>query len=120
MSIEIVGKVNGVLTVTISGRLKQSEHAHLQRTVMEKIGPQEKVGILVVATNFEGWDKGADWGDLDLQFAMDPLIRKMAIVGDRKWENLTLMFTAKGVRSFPIEFFSPSEIAKATAWVEKP
>jgi len=41
----------------------------------------------------------------------------MAIVGDKKWEDLTLLFTAKGLRKFPIEYFEPAAIAKARAWL---
>jgi len=118
MSIEIIGTHNNVLMITLSGRLKQSEHAELQRSMAEKVGKQEKMGVLVIATAFEGWDKSSRWDDLEQQFAMDPLIRKMAIVGDKKWEDLAIMFTAKGLRRFPIEYFTPAEIAKATAWVE--
>ena len=32
-------------------------------------------------------------------------------------DRIEIMFTAKGLRSFPIEYFTPAEIAKATAWV---
>jgi hypothetical protein len=41
----------------------------------------------------------------------------MAIVGEKKWEDLTLMFVAKGLRSFPIEYFQPVELARARAWL---
>ncbi|TVS10471.1 MAG: STAS/SEC14 domain-containing protein [Planctomycetaceae bacterium] len=119
MSIEIIGTHNNVLVIMLSGRLKQSELAELQRSMAEKVGKQEKIGVLVVATAFEGWDKSSRWGDdLEQQFAMDPLIRKMAIVGDKNWEDLAITFTGKGLRRFPIEYFTPTEIAQATAWVE--
>ena len=35
----------------------------------------------------------------------------------RKWEDLALMFTAKGLRKFPIEYFEPSQMAQARAWL---
>lgn len=41
----------------------------------------------------------------------------MAIVGDKKWEDLALIFTAKGLRKFPIEYFEPAQIAHARAWL---
>jgi len=117
MSCEIVGEDNGVLTVKITGKLKQSELSELQKKAFDIISPLGKAGVLIVATDFHGWDKSCDWGDLERQFALDPLIRKMAIVGDQKWESLTLLFTAKGLRRFPIEYFEPADILKAVSWV---
>ena len=41
----------------------------------------------------------------------------MAIVGERKWEDLALMFTAEGLRQFPIEYFDSARLAAARAWL---
>jgi hypothetical protein len=44
----------------------------------------------------------------------------MAIVGDRRWKDLALIFACKGIRPFPIEYFAPSEIEKARVWLTGP
>lgn len=44
-------------------------------------------------------------------------IGKMAIVGDRRWEALALVFAARPVRGFPIEYFGPAELGRARAWL---
>jgi len=41
----------------------------------------------------------------------------MAIVGEKKWEGPALMFTGKGFREFPIEYFQQNELDKAQAWL---
>jgi hypothetical protein len=41
----------------------------------------------------------------------------MAIVGDKKWEDLVLIFASKGLRRFPIEYFEPAESPRARAWL---
>jgi hypothetical protein len=41
----------------------------------------------------------------------------ITIVGARKWADLALMFTAKGLRKFPIEYFEPAQLAQARAWL---
>jgi hypothetical protein len=33
----------------------------------------------------------------------------VAVVVDKKWEDLVNMFTGKGLREFPVECFEPSE-----------
>jgi hypothetical protein len=44
-------------------------------------------------------------------------IEKMAIVGDEKWRDDALAFTAKGFRPTAIEFFLESRLAEARKWL---
>jgi len=48
----------------------------------------------------------------------DASIDRMAIVGDRKWADLALLFTTQGLRPFPIEYFDTADAAGARAWLE--
>lgn len=119
MSIEFVGELNAVWTITLRGVLSQAELNDFKRAARTRLEQSSgKVGVLIVATEFQGWAKGGDWGDLEQQFMVDPFIRKMAIVGDKRWEDLSALFTAKGFRDFPIEYFPPGQIADAVAWLE--
>lgn len=117
MSAEIVNVSGGVLTVKISGKLTQAEFATAQKTAGEIIGKQGKLRILVLTENFAGWERGAEWGDFSFQAEHDDNIERMAIVGERKWEDLALMFAAKGLRKFPVEYFEPARLAAARVWL---
>ena len=44
-------------------------------------------------------------------------IEKMAIVGDEKWRDDALAFTAKGFRPTAIEFFAPLRLNEARTWL---
>jgi len=44
-------------------------------------------------------------------------IEKRAIVGDEKWRDDALAFTAKGFRATAIEFFTPSRLGAARTWL---
>jgi hypothetical protein len=44
-------------------------------------------------------------------------IDKMAIVGDEKWQDDALAFTAKGFRATAIEFFTPWRLNGARTWL---
>jgi hypothetical protein len=44
-------------------------------------------------------------------------IEKMAIVGDEKWRDDALAFTAKGFRPTAIEFFPESRLGEARKWL---
>lgn len=117
MSAEIIDNTENILTARISGTLSHPKLAALQQAASEIINKQGKARLLVVAENFQGWQRGGDWGDLSFQLEHDAHIEKMAIVGDKKWEDLALVFASKGFRSFPIEYFATADLAKARAWL---
>lgn len=117
MSAEIVDVAGNVLTIRITGKLAQPELARLQQSATETIRRQGKVRILVVAENFLGWEKGGNWEDDSFQAENDRYIEKMAVVGERKWEDLATIFVAKGLRAFPIEYFQPGDLPRARAWL---
>lgn len=116
MSAEIVNTQGDTLVFKISGKLNHSELVSVQRNAAEILKKSGTKHMLVLAENFEGWGKG-DWGDLSGQMMMEPHIDRMAIVGDEKWRSLALMFAGKGVRRMPIQYFVPTDLAKAKAWL---
>ena len=68
----------------------------------------------MLAQEFQGWDKG-DWSDISFQTEYDRYIEKMAVVGEKKWADLAMMFIGKGLRRVQIEFFADEEMART--WV---
>ncbi len=117
MSAEVTDYTDGILSARISGKLTHAELVALQHAASDLIKREGKVRLLVMAENFQGWERGGDWGDLSFQSEHDAHIERMAIVGDRKWEDLALLFAAKGFRKFPIEYYESHELTKARAWL---
>ena len=120
MSAEIVGTDGRVVTARVTGTLTQPELSALQHATGEIIKRQGTARLLVLVEQFAGWQQGASWGDFSFQMQHDAHIERMAIVGDKQWKDLTLLFTADGLRSFPIAYFEPSDIGKARAWLDEP
>lgn len=116
MGAEIVNIPGTTLTFKVSGKLAQSEFLAIQKNAAEILKLEGKKHVLVIVRDFEGWSKG-DWGDLSGQVAIDPYIDRIAIVGDKKWEDLASLFAGKGIRRVAIEYFSEAELAKAQAWL---
>ncbi len=114
MSVEIVEVANGLVTLKLTGKLTRAEQADFQRRVVEIAEKEGKVNLLALAQEFEGWEKG-DWGDLSAQAEFDRHIGKMAIVGDKKWNDLAVLFTGKGFRRVAIEMFP--DVEQARAWL---
>jgi hypothetical protein len=116
MSIQLQTIDIGLVRVTVTGTLAHADLVSFQRALAEQFTADDKTSVIVDARDFEGWEADGDWGDLESQSAMDPVVLKMAIVTDPKWENLAAAFTGKGLRHFPIEIFTPADYHKALAW----
>lgn len=117
MGAEIANVSGHVLTLKVSGLLTQPELKSLQAAAAAIFGADGQWRILVIAEKFLGWERGGAWDDFSFQSEQDVHIERMAIVGERKWEDLALLFTAKGLRKFPIEYFEPTQLAAARAWL---
>jgi hypothetical protein len=117
MGAEIIDVSDRILTWRVTGLLKHSEFSAAQKQAADLIQQQGKVRFLVLIENFIGTDQAGDWGDISFQVHNDKFIEKIAIVGDRKWEDLVSLFTGRGVRRVPIEYFPPCDLAKAKTWL---
>jgi len=117
MSAEIIDYSGGVLTGRITGKLKHSDLIATQKRAGELIREHGNIRLLTILENFEGVEKAGDWGDISFQMEFDDQIEKIAVVGDKKWKETSEMFTGKGVRRMPIEFFESADLEKAKVWV---
>ncbi len=116
MSAEIVNTADGILTVRVSGKITQPEFRAVQAQAGLVLQKQNQMGILILSQDFEGWDwKTGDWQDKSWQKENDKFISKLAIVGEKKWEELGFMFIS--AREFPVEYFQPGDVAKAREWL---
>ena len=87
----------------------QTELGHIAR----KLG---QVRVLVILKDFAGWEASRDWGDISATAEMDKILKKMAIVGDEEWRDLVEVFTLKGLRPVPIEYFNDE--GEARRWLD--
>ena len=117
MPIEIEYEPNDICVLRISGTLKQSEFAAAQQEMAAKIDAGAKPRVLVVAENFVGFERGADWNDLDFLLSHGGDIARIALVGDPRWEVQALAFAGAGVRRAPVKFFPSAELEQARNWL---
>ena len=117
MPLKIQYQPNDVCVLRISGILKQSEFGAEQSALSRKIETGAKPRLLVILENFDGWERGADWNDLDFLLSYSHKITKIAIVAEPRWETLALAFAGAGVRLAPVKFFAPNEVEQARNWL---
>ena len=117
----LTGKLenNNLVVIEVTGQLGKSEFDQMQAVLasnMQKVAGQTKV--LIFLKDFTGWEAGKDWNDTSFSDENDVYLKKMAIVGDEKWRDLVTLFTLKGLRPVPIEYFGPAEEEKARQWLD--
>lgn len=117
MTVDVLGVSNGVIEFAVTGKLTEQELATAQQSAADVIREHGKVRILVNAADFDGWEAGGSWDDFSFEEEFDPYIEKMAFIGDRKWEDLVLVFTNKEFRAFPMEYFDSADADQARAWL---
>jgi len=108
MPAEIIDATGKLLQIRLRGLLKKSDHDRIIKIAKEAIAREGKIRALIIADGFEGWERHEDWGDVSFMMEEGRHIEKMAIVGDEKWRDDALAFTAKGFRSTAIELFPAS------------
>jgi hypothetical protein len=117
MSATFQKEAGQIWQLRISGVLKKAELDLAQATAGQEIAQAGKIKVLLMLDGFQGWEKGADWGDITFTAAYGDQIEKMAIVGDRRWETEALMFVGAGIRRTPVKFFVLGAAAQARAWL---
>jgi hypothetical protein len=117
MPVTIEHEPNNVYVLRSSGIVKRSEFGDVQATAARAIDAGAKPLILAILEDFQGWEKGADWNDLDFQLSHGGEIAKIAIVGELRWEPEALAFAGAGFRRAPVKFFPANQLAEARAWL---
>lgn len=94
-------------------------HADYQKFVPEferltkKYG---KINLLFEMVNFHGWDATAVWDDLKFNLKHFSQIDRLAMVGNKKWEQGMANFCAPFTHA-DVRFFDPTQFADARAWL---
>lgn len=117
MPFTIIDASGPIVSAKISGELSKSEVNQIQAAAIEAIRRCGKISALFILENFRGWSREGDWGDIQFLIEHDKDIAKIAVVGDEKWKDLVAGFLAKGFRQAAVEYFLPSDSAKARAWL---
>ena len=107
-----------LLLIHVRGFLKYSDRQEIDRLGRIGIDRTRKIKMLVIATDFSGWGKEGDWGDLRFMHDYDSCIEKIAVVADEKWKEQTLRYLRAGERQASVAFFSPPQAEDAQNWLE--
>lgn len=114
MGASIIEQDGNLRVLRVTGLVKKLELDAVQTAIVNQ---PEHIRLLVIAEGFQGWERGADWGDISFFSTYGDLIDKIAIVAPARWETDLMTFAMTGLRRAPVQFFSEAQLAQARAWV---
>ena len=117
MPIEMHRESDDTYRLDISGVLLRTEFKQCETELAQELNRGRSAKLLCVLQQFEGWERDADWNNLGFYMQHGDAIRRIAIVGDERWRDLTMMFASADLRKAPVEFFPNGDIAAARAWL---
>jgi hypothetical protein len=115
LQLEADGKI---LTVSASSTLSRDDYEHFVPEFERLIQQHGKIRILFVMTEFRGWDAGALWEDLKLDFKHWGDVERLAMVGDKAWEK-GMSYFCKPFTTAKIRYFDHVQIDEARQWLRE-
>ena len=107
-----------ILGFRMSGRLHDEDYKKFAPLIDAAVAKEGKIRLLAQFQDFQGWDMHALWDDIKFSTKHCLDIERIALVGDKKWEE----WMAKVCKPFTmakIKYFRGSEIESAKSWLSE-
>lgn len=105
-----------IVVVHASGKLTKEDYELFLPKVERLIKEEGKIRLLFEMRDFHGWDAGALWEDLKFDFKHFADIERLAMVGEKKWEEWMAKFCQPFTRA-DIQYFDHSQAEEARNWI---
>jgi hypothetical protein len=117
MPIDLIEEAGGkLISVSVSGTLTKSDYERFGPEVERLIKQFGKIDIVLTMHDFHGWDGRALWEDIKFNFKHFRDIRRLAFVGETKWEKWMAAFCAPFTTA-EIKYFDQGQAAQAREWI---
>jgi len=104
--------------IKVSGKLKAEDYDVLLPKLDEAIGVHGKINLLMVFSEFDGWDDlDAVQADYKLGTHQYHQVEKAAYVGDKKWQGWMVKIMDPFTRRTDERFFEVDQLEDAWEWV---
>lgn len=117
MSVQLSEKSNGkILEVQASGKLTADDYKEFVPEFQRLVQHHGKISLVFEMRNFHGWEAAALWKDIQFDFKHFADIDRLAMVGDKTWENWMADF-CRPFTTAKIRYFDLAEVEAARRWV---
>jgi len=118
MPVKLSEQADGhAVEVRVSGKLSHDDYQQFVPAFDRLVQKHGKVRVLFEMADFHGWSAGALWDDVKFDLKHFSNIERLAMVGDKKWEQGMSLF-CKPFTSAKIRYFDSTAIQEARAWLK--
>jgi SpoIIAA-like len=107
-----------LLVVHVSGKLAALDYDHFVPAFERLVRQHGKLKVLFDMTGFHGWEAGALWEDIKFDIKHFADIERLAMVGDKKWQQGMATF-CKPFTKATIRYFDRADGAEARKWLDE-
>jgi hypothetical protein len=119
MSVQIKEENDGELVaVQVTGKFARADYERCIPEFDRLIREHGKLRLLFELTDFHGWEAGALWDEIKLDIRYFADIERLAVVGDKKWEQGMMTFY-KPFTKATIRYFDQANAAAARKWLQE-
>lgn len=107
-----------VLTIRVNGKLTKADYVYFAPEFERLIQLNGKVRVYFNMDGFHGWEASALWEDIKFNVKHFSDIERLAMVGDKKWEQGMAAF-CKPFTKAKIRYFDHAQGSDARKWLEE-
>ncbi len=102
----------------LSGKLHDEDYKSFVPKMEAVVAAEGKVRLLAQFEDFHGWDLHAAWDDFKFGLKHYSAFERIAMVGNRKWEQWMAAF-CKPFTKAAVKYFDASEVDAAWEWLRE-
>ena len=106
------------LAIHVTGKLIKDDYAEFVPAFERLVQQHGKLRVLFDMTDFHGWEVGAAWEDFKFGVAHFSDIERMALVGEKKWQESMAIF-AKPFTNAQVRYFDHAKTTEAREWLDE-
>jgi SpoIIAA-like len=117
MPIQLTEENGGrILCVHVSGKLAKADYEYFVPEFDRLVRQHGKLRVLFDLTGLHGWTAGALWEDTKFATNHFSDIERLAVVGDKKWQEGMATF-CKPFTKATVKYFDHADAAGAQKWL---
>jgi hypothetical protein len=119
MTIQLSEENGGkLLAVHVSGKLVKADYDQFVPEFERLVRQHGKMRVLFDMTDFHGWEASALWEDTKFAIHHFDDIEKIAMVGEKKWQQGMALF-CKPFTKATVRYFDHFDAAAARKWLDE-
>jgi hypothetical protein len=106
-----------ILEIRVTGKLTHRDYQRFVPEFDRLVKRRGKIRLLFEMSDFHGWEPQAAWDDLKLGVKHFADIERIAMVGDKEWEQWIAAFWRPFTKA-KVRYFESDAIAQARNWLK--